>query len=129
MLELDYWKLESLMANLTLVWHLIRVSSHVSLQRSSIPKRLSTFITLIRSVCVVLPHVAFEISFCEKSSGTQMAANCFFSCVLFMEMDCQLFFRFKSLAAVSITAPELQVSMFCLMLISGGLGLKSEATV
>ena len=128
MLELDDGKLEALMAILTLVRHVIRMNPHMCLQRSSISKRLATFIALIRSVQVMLSHVALEVSFGEKSLGTQITSKRLLSCVL-SEMVGQLLFRIKPFAAVSIIAPELQVSVFCFMLISGSLRFKSEATM
>ena len=128
MLELDDGKLEALMAILTLVRHVIRMDPHMSLQRSSISKRLATFIALIRSVCLMFPHVALEVSFCEKFLGTQITSKRLLSCVL-SEMVGQLLFRIKPFAAVSEGAPELQVSVFCFMLISGGFGFKGEATM
>ena len=106
MLELDDGKLEALMAIFTLIRHVIRMNTHVSLQRSSISKRLATFIALIRSVRLMFPHVALEVSFCEKFLGTQITYKGLLSCVL-SEMGGELFFRIKPFAAVSVGAPEL----------------------
>ena len=88
MLELDYRKFEALMAVFTLVWHVIRVNTHVGLQRSSISKRLAAFIALKWSVQVMFPHVTFEVAFCEKLSGTHITRKWFLPRVLSVRVVC-----------------------------------------
>ena len=88
MLELDYRKFEALMTVLTLVWHVIRVNTHVGLQRSSISKRLAALIALIWSVQVMFPHVTFEVAFCEKLFGTHITRIWFLPRVLSVRVVC-----------------------------------------